>query len=721
MKQLAQRMKDGELRVVDVPAPEVDDWQVLVRTQASLVSAGTERAKLEVARESLLGKARRRPDQVQQVLEKARVDGIGATIEAVRSRLETLSPLGYCATGRVERVGGRVRDIRPGDLVACGGEGAGHAEVIAVPGNLCVPVPTGVDASSAAFTTLGSIALHGFRQADLKLGERVAIVGMGLVGQLSARIAHAAGCEVIGIDLAPWRLESAQRAGVLHVSRERGKVGTDDLSTCDAVLVTAAAPTTNDPASLATDLARERGRIVVVGDVLLELDRRRLYAKELELRLARSYGPGRYDREYEERGLDYPIGYVRWTERRNMAEFLRLVAERRIDLADLVTHRFSIDEAGAALDVLTHRDERALGIVIEYPIAEEPPPAPAAGARVRRSRFLPGLNVGFIGAGGFARRELMPLAKRHGLVLDRVVTASGLSATSAAEQFGFRRGACSLDDLLGDDAISGVIVATRHDVHARHTISALRAGKAVLVEKPLCLSDAELADLRTELDRPDAPPLMVGFNRRFAPLTHALRDHLADTSGATNVIVRINAGPLPADHWQNDPEIGGGRLLGEGCHFVDLIVDLVEATPLAVMASARHRDDEPLQSAQDFSVSIRFDDGSLGVLVYGTAGAPTVGKEHIEAHRGNRSARIDNFRTLRLWSGGRARVRRSRGQDKGHSDEVKRFAAVVRGEAAPPPVAGYLRTTALTLAALRSLESGVEVQLVDEAFARSGG
>lgn len=719
MKQLAQRMKDGELRVVDVPAPELDDWKVLVRTEASLVSAGTERAKVEVARESLLGKARRRPDQVQQVLEKVRTDGLGATIEAVRSRLETLSPLGYCAAGRVECVGRRVRDVRPGELVACGGDGAGHAEILSVPGNLCVPVPDGVDPTAAAFTTLGSIALHGFRQADLKLGERVAVVGMGLVGQLAARIAHAAGCEVIGIDLEEWRLESAERAGVLHVSRQRGSVATEDLSTCDAVLVTAAAPTTSDPVSLATDLARERGTIVVVGDVLLELDRRRLYAKELELRLARSYGPGRYDREYEERGLDYPIGYVRWTERRNMAQFLRLLGERRVEVEDLITHRFPIEQADRALDILTRPDQRAFGIIIEYGTVEKPhPPASAEATATQRPRFTPGRNVGFIGAGSFARRQLIPLAKRHGLVLDRVVTASGLSAASAAEQFGFRRGACSLEELLDDETISGVVVATRHDVHGRHTLSALRSGKAVLVEKPLCLTESELAELRTELELPDVPPLMVGFNRRFAPLTRDLRAHLAGAQGPTNVVVRVNAGPLAADHWLNDPAIGGGRLLGEGCHFLDLIVDVVGASPIAVMASARHRANEPLQSAQDFSVSIRFADESLGTLLYGTAGAPTAGKELVEAHRDARSGRIEDFRTLRLWGGGRARNQRSRGQDKGHSEEMHTFAAVLRGESTAPSVAGYLTSTALSFAALRSLESGAEVQLAEGALAR---
>src|SRR5918994_5100159 len=366
MKQLGQRMKDGELRVLDVPAPELDDWKVLVRTGASLVSAGTERAKVEIGRDSLLGKARRRPDQVRQVVDKVRAEGLSATVVAVRNRLEALTPLGYCAAGRVERVGARVRDVRPGDVVACGGEEAAHAEILAVPANLCVPVPDGVDVMEAAFTTLGSIALHGFRQADLRLGERVAVVGMGLVGQLAARIARAAGCEVVGIDLEPWRLELAEQAGAVQLSRLRGNVTGGEKSTCDAVLVTAAAPTTNDPVSLAIDLARERGKIVIVGDVLLELDRRRLYAKELELRLARSYGPGRYDREYEQRGLDYPIGYVRWTERRNMTEFLRLLAERRVEVGDLVTHEFPIDEANRALDAVSDRDRRALGVVINY-------------------------------------------------------------------------------------------------------------------------------------------------------------------------------------------------------------------------------------------------------------------------------------------------------------------------------------------------------------------
>src|SRR5829696_5081431 len=548
MRQLAQRMKDGELRVLDVPSPQLDEWKVLVRTGASLVSAGTERAKVEIGRDSLLGKARRRPDQVRQVIDKVRTDGISATVAAVRNRLEALTPLGYCAAGRVERVGASVRDVRPGNVVACGGEEAAHAEVLAVPANLCVAVPEGVPIVDAAFTTLGSIALHGFRQGDLRLGERVAVVGMGLVGQLAARIAFAAGCEVVGIDLEHWRLEIAEQAGVLQLSRLRGEVTSADLSTCDAVLVTAAAPMTNDPISLATDLARERARIVVVGDVLMNFDRRRLYAKELDVRLARSYGPGRYDREYEQRGLDYPIGYVRWTERRNMAEFLRLLAEGRIAVADLVTHRFPIEEADRALEAVTEPGRGALGVVIDYATATDQSSAEAPSRQVQRRRlFSPGAEVGFIGAGSFARRLLIPLAKRYGLLLGHVATASGLSAASAAEQFGFHRGPCTVDELLRDEAAAGVVIVTRHDLHGSLALAALKAGKGVFVEKPLCLTEEELRTLRRELERDDGPPLMVGFNRRFAPLTRALRDYLDGAEGPTNVVVRVNAGSLAAD------------------------------------------------------------------------------------------------------------------------------------------------------------------------------
>jgi predicted dehydrogenase/threonine dehydrogenase-like Zn-dependent dehydrogenase len=708
MKQVSQRLRDGQLRVLDVPAPQLDDWKVLVRTHASLVSAGTERAKVEVARQNLLGKARRRPDQVRQVVERVRSDGLKPTIDAVRNRLEALSPLGYCAAGRVEEVGARVSGIGPGELVACGGEEAAHAEVLAVPGNLCCPVPEGVDVVSASFTTLGAIALQGFRQADVRLGERVAVVGLGLVGQLTARIARAAGCEVMGIDLEEWRVEAARQAGALDVARRRGDVGAADHDSWDAVLVTAAAPNSNDPVSLAVELARDRGTIVVVGDVGLELDRRPLYAKELELRLARSYGPGRYDVEYEQRGLDYPLPYVRWTERRNMSEFLRLLADGSVAVADLVTHRFPIEHAEGAFAVLTDGEQRAQAVVIDYSAPQERVAAALPREPQAVRHFAAGAHAGFVGAGSFACRHLIPLAKREGLVLDLIASGSGLSAVSAAERFGFERGAVETAEVLNDEAVSGVFVATRHDLHGRLALEALRAGKAVFVEKPLCLEETELAEIASELEREGSPPLMVGFNRRFAPLTQRLREHLAAASGPTNVLVRVNAGSLPADHWLNDPHIGGGRLLGEGCHFFDLICALAGSEPVSVSTQGRISGDRPVAACEDFAAVIRFADGSLGTLLYGTAGAGSAGKEVVEAHRGTHSGRIDDFNSAVLWGNGRPRKERSRGRDKGHGEEIRRFAAAMRGEEAPPPFQEALVSSRLTLAALRSLETGSE-------------
>jgi predicted dehydrogenase/threonine dehydrogenase-like Zn-dependent dehydrogenase len=711
MKRVAQRLRDGELRVVDSPEPELRATSVLVRTEASLVSAGTERAKVQVGRESLLGKARRRPDQVRTVLDSVRQEGLGPTVQSVRARLDALSPLGYSAAGRVEFVGSEVPDIRPGERVACGGESAGHAELLAVPGNLCVSVPDSVPAEDAAFTTVGAIAMHGFRQAELRLGERVAVIGMGLVGQLTAQIARAAGCEVMGIDLSPWRLELAGEA--LTTARLRDAVTTDDHGRWDAVLVTAAAPTSTDPASLATDLARDRGTIVVVGDVKLDLDRRRLYDKELVVRLARSYGPGRYDREYEERGLDYPLPYVRWTERRNMAAFVDLLAGGKIHVDHLVTHRFPIDEARNAFDLLATADERSLAIVLDYPSAGDEAATPACvrppqGLDTRERRT--GNRIGFLGAGSFAQRFLIPLAREAGLELDLVATSTGLSAAGVAERAGFGRGACSVDDLLADEALTGVVVATRHDRHADLVLSALDRGLGVFVEKPLCLAEEELERIEAAVSAGGGSPLMVGFNRRYAPLTRELTAFLESEPGPANVFVRVNAGTLPPDHWLNDPVEGGGRLVGEGCHFLDLLLHLVGKPAAAVTAQARRSSDEAVAHVQDFVVVVRFEDGSLGTLLYGTRGSRSRGKELVEAHRGGRSAVLDDFGALALYGDGRTRKRSVRRRDKGHAAELKRFARLLAGEETPDARAD-LAAMRLTFAARRALEHGGEERL----------
>jgi predicted dehydrogenase/threonine dehydrogenase-like Zn-dependent dehydrogenase len=711
VKRVAQRLRDGELRVVDSPEPELRATSVLVRAEASLVSAGTERAKVQVGRESLLGKARRRPDQVRTVLDSVRQEGLGATVQTVRARLDALSPLGYSAAGRVEVVGSAVPDIRPGERVACAGESAGHGELLAVPGNLCVSVPDSVPPQDAAFTTVGAIAMHGFRQAELRLGERVAVIGMGLVGQLTAQIARAAGCEVLGIDLSPWRLELAGEA--LTAARLRSAVTADDLGRWDAVLVTAAAPTSTDPASLATDLARDRGTIVVVGDVKLDLDRRRLYDKELSVRLARSYGPGRHDREYEERGLDYPLPYVRWTERRNMAAFVDLLAGGNIRVDHLVTHRFPIEEAPAAFDLLASADERSLAIVLDYPAAGDET-ASQTRARpphdVHERRRRTGNRIGFLGAGNFAQRFLIPLAREAGLELDLVATSTGLSAAGVAERAKFGRGACSVDELLADETLTGVVVATRHDRHADLVLSALARGLGVFVEKPLCLTEEELDRIEGELSVQPDTPLMVGFNRRYAPLTSELKTFLDSEPGPANVLVRVNAGTLPPDHWLNDPAEGGGRLLGEGCHFLDLLLHLVGRRATAVTAQARRSTDEAVAQVQDFVIVVRFEDGSLGTLLYGTRGSRSRGKELVEAHRGGRTAVLDDFGTLMLYGAGGPRKRGGRRRDKGHAAELRRFARLLAGEEAPDAQAD-LAAMRLTFAARRALEHGGEQRL----------
>jgi predicted dehydrogenase/NADPH:quinone reductase-like Zn-dependent oxidoreductase len=707
MKQVAQRMRDGRMNIAEVPPPTLGETDVLVRAHASIVSAGTERAKVGAARDSLVGKARRRPDEARKVLDKVRRDGLGETIAEVRNRLDALAPLGYCLAGRVVSVGRLVRDIAPGDLVACGGDTANHAEVVAVPSNLVARVPREVSIESAAFTTLGSIALHGFRQAEAVIGERVAVVGMGLVGLLSARIARAAGCHVVGIDLDPGRLALARETGSVTEAYTRSSLAETVLGRCDAVLVTAAAPQSSDPARLAVELLRDRGRIVVVGDVKLDLERRTLYEKEIELRLARSYGPGRYDKEYEERGLDYPIGYVRWTERRNMDAVLAMIARNDLVVADLISHRFPIDDAVAAFDLLADRTQESLAVLITYDHSDGANTEAVASAEPSRRARRVGANVGFIGAGNFAQRHLIPLARKHGLVPYCVATSSGLTAASVAERFEFSGGARTVDQILADDDVSAVVVATRHDRHAELVLAALRAGKAVFCEKPLCLSTDELDAIEAEASRPGAPPLMVGFNRRHAPLVSALETALP-AAGPAQALIRVNAGRLADDHWLNDPHEGGGRLVGEGCHFFDLLVHLVGAAPTHVAVQGHAAHGLVAQSASDFVAAVRFENGSVGTILYGSSGSRRLGKEYIELHRGSRSAQIDDFARLTVWADGRPSTTRSRARDKGIAAEVALFSGVVTDDRLPPALETYLLSMRLTLAARRSLETGRE-------------
>ncbi len=701
MKQVTQRLRDGRIEVLEVPRPVVSAGTVLIDVRASLLSAGTERTKVRTAKKSLLGKARQRPDQVAQVVEKARSDGVRETVRAVRARLEQPSVLGYSAAGVALAVGDGVRGVAVGDRVAVGGADAVHAEVDRVPGNLCVALPDAVSFEEGCFACVGSIALHGVRQAGVTLGERVAIVGLGLVGQLTALLLRAAGCTVIGIDLDGDLVEKGRDLGGVDLGFERGQIGEvvpPGASGCDAVIVTAATPS-NDPIELAPRLCRDRGRVVIVGDVGLTLSRAPFYEKEIDLRLSRSYGPGRYDRAYEENGQDYPIGYVRWTEGRNMAAIVELIAAGRLPVGNLITARFAVEEAPSAYEKLSSEEASPLGVVIGYEPSSaqaEEPDIPAASGRIARGDVE---RASLIGAGSFAQRIIVPGLRAAGFSLDTVASASGVSACGLVEQAG--EGRVGTPDEALDSEAGLLVVATRHASHAELAERGLRAGKAVFVEKPPCLSEEELGSLRAARNE-SGNLLAVGFNRRFAPLAIRLREHVAVAGHPLQLLIRVSAGVLPDDHWLNDANDGGGRLLGEGCHFIDLACWLAGAIPTTVRATAQPLQGETPKTVGRFAVSLGFADGSLATILYGDGNATGAPKELIEAHGGGRSGVLDDFRSLRLFDGRSQEKIGERRQDKGHKAQFQRLRERLSSPRSESEQPDPLDTMEVTLAALRS-------------------
>jgi polar amino acid transport system substrate-binding protein len=684
---------------------------VLVANRCSVVSAGTERSKVELGEKSLIRKAQARPDLVRKLVDRARTEGIRPALSAARERLDALAPLGYSSAGVVYRVGAGVEGLMPGDRVACGGSGfANHAEVVAVPKNLVARIPDDVTFESAAYTTVGAIALHGVRRADTQVGEQIGVIGLGLVGQLSVRILAAAGCRAIGVDPDAQTLELAKRGGALSFARNHAGLVEAVLAATrglglDAVLVCAASHSA-DPIQLAAELARERGRVVVVGDVPVEADRALMYEKELELKLSRSYGPGRYDRDYEERGRDLPPAYVRWTEQRNMQAFLDLVAGGKVDPSELTTDRFPVDHAAEAYTRLTSGLKgRPFGIVLEYAYEERNVSAPAAAViRPRRARAV---RIGLIGAGSFARGTLIPALKDEGATLAAVATERGLTAADVASRFGFERTAKTDADIIADESIDAVVIATRHHNHATVTAAALAAGKAVFVEKPLALRAEELADVQAAI-KPDSL-LMVGFNRRFARHVVKLKEELERVT-ASVLLARVNAGPLPDDHWLHDPEEGGGRLLGEGCHFVDLLAHLAGSRPISAYAVAVPNPARGLELSDDIAATFRFESGALGSLLYTGTGDPRLPKERLEAFGGGLAAVLDDFRRLELYRAGKRSVEKGR-QDKGHRAEVAFFLSAVRGEAEGPLIESYFASTRATLGLAESLRTGLVVEV----------
>jgi len=723
MKQVLQFRRSGKTAVEDVPAPLTPREGALVRNAWSLISPGTERMVVAAGGANLINTARARPDLVRQVIDKGRRDGIAATVEAVRSRLDVATPLGYSCAGVVLDVGGGVPGVQPGSLVACAGAGyANHAEVVAVPRNLLVPVPDGVSLEDAAFVTVGAIALQGVRIADVRVGEVCVVIGLGLVGQLTVQLMKAAGCRVFGIDIAPDKAELARDLGadgacvrgdaslehqVRQLTRGRG---------ADAILITAATAS-NDPVELAPRLARDRAVVVAVGMVGMDLPRNAYYEKELKVRLSRSYGPGRYDSTYEEDGVDYPIGYVRWTEQRNMEAFLQLVAEGKVRPGRLVTHRVPIAEAERAYRIITGQSaEPYLGVLLRYPTddaavqtrvdlkrSEPPSGAPLARGVVR---------LGVVGAGSFARGVLLPRLQklRPDVHLRGVAAASGPSAQQTATRFGFAYATVDWRTVVKDPEIDAVLVATRHDLHAVVAAEALRQGRAVFLEKPMALTEDGVVELLAAW-RASGRPLQVGFNRRFAPAMRALRAAFGDRRGPLVLSYRVNAGAVAPGSWVFDPVQGGGRLVGEVCHMVDTLYYVVGQPVVRVYAQPLARSPSP--TADDVLVSVAFADGSIGTIVYASGGDRSLPKERLEVFGEGRTAVLDDFVALTVHEAGRARrVARLRAQDKGHSMELAAFLdAVRRGGPSPLDPEESAHVTRVTLAAVESARTGLPVDM----------
>ncbi|HEX2132748.1 MAG TPA: bi-domain-containing oxidoreductase [Actinophytocola sp.] len=720
MKQVVQNYKSGELALLDVPEPACKPGGVLVRTAFSLISTGTELMKVSEASMSLLGKAKARPDQVAKVVQSVATNGLSATYRKVTSKLDSYTPLGYSLAGVVTEVGAGIDDVAVGDLVACAGnEHALHAELNWVPKNLYARVPSGVDPRHAAFGTVGSIAMQGVRRGEPQLGDVALVIGLGLIGQLVVRLLVASGVRVVGVDPDPGRCALAEEAGALVCGHpESGVVDTavGEITGGHGVdqVYLAAGGSSNGPVELAAKLARDRGTVVDIGKCSLNLPWNAYYEKELDVRFSRSYGPGRYDPSYELEGRDYPIGYVRWTERRNLECFLDLAARGQVDVEPLISHVADFADAAPTYAALNAGELKAVAVLFRYALPETAPepatltiPVPVNGSAPRLGRRKGTVRLGFVGAGNYASSMLLPhLAEREDVRLSHVVTTSALSAANARRRFGFEDASTDLDDVLDNDDLDAVFVVTRHSSHAALTAKALRAGKTVFVEKPLALSEAELATVLDAIRESGNDRLQVGFNRRFAPLLREARARFGPRVGPATVRYLVNAGTLDAGSWYNQAAAEGTRFAGEGGHFVDTVSWLLGADPTSVYACAT-------PGNADMQVVLRYPDGSTATITYATSGAPSFPKETLDLVADRKVLRLDDFLRASVHSRKRwASPRLPRGRDKGQRAELDAFlTAVATGGPMPVPVDSLVSTTLATLAVETSLGASAPVRL----------
>lgn len=715
MRQVLQNLRSGETTLADVPCPMVRAGHLLIQSRASLISAGTERMLVEFGKGGLLAKARAQPDKVRQVLDKIKTDGLMPTLETVFARLDEPLPLGYCNAGVVLEVGAGVEGFSVGDHVISNGA---HAEIVCCPANLCAQVPDGLPSEEAAFTVLCAIALQGIRLIEPTLGERVVVTGLGLIGLVATQLLLANGCRVLGIDMDERKLALAREWGAETVNIGAGG---DPVTTAmaysegrgvDAVLITASAKT-SDIVHQAAQMCRKRGRIVLVGVVGLDLKRSDFYEKELSFQVSCSYGPGRYDAAYEDKGNDYPFGFVRWTEQRNFEAILELMSSGRLNVASMIERSIPFDEAPGVYDKLSE-SKNALGLVLRYPDAPDLRRTIAIGSTASNVPEATGRAVvGAIGAGNYAKLMLLPAFAKTNAVLRTIASAGGVSARHVGAKFGFQQTTTDYREILGDDSINTVVITTRHNSHARFVVEALEAGKHVFVEKPLALTSEELNRVVDAAGSRSDRQLLVGFNRRFSPHAKKMASLLSARSDPLTMIMTVNAGFIPPDHWTQDPQIGGGRIIGEGCHWIDLLAYLA-GSPVTSVSATTVGDWKGVGRADDkMTITLSFAEGSLGTIHYFANGHKSFPKERLDVFSDGRVLQLDNFRVLRGYGfSGFKKLKTSR-MDKGHDAEVSAFVASVSGGGVPLiSLDSIINTTQASFAAIEAARTGATLGVV---------
>lgn len=708
MLQVLQHQRTGEVIVAEAPAPLCPDEGILVENRCSVISSGTEKASVETAKLSLIERVRRQPEAIKTVIDNLKKEGLKSTINKVTSKLDSYKTFGYSCAGVV--IESRSEFFAPGDYVACAGAGyATHSEIVAIPQNLACKIPDGVSFESAAFTTIGAIALQGVRQANPRIGENVAVIGLGLIGIITVQLLKANGCFVVGLDIREDNFELVRSLGCnsAYLANEENipnlMAFTDGMG-FDSVIITASS-LSNSPTELALKIVRKKGRVVVVGNVSMNIPRTPFYEKEVEYTIACSYGPGRYDKNYEEYGIDYPFPYVRWTENRNMQAFLKLVKDGKVNVEKLITHRYSIENAPKAYDLLSNPNEKLIAILIEYNKREK-----SLERTVQVTIRVPKdgkIKVGFIGAGSFAQFYLLPALKNLDVDLHTVSTATSANALSVAKHFGFKYSTTDSLSIIKNPEIDVVFVATRHDTHSHYVLECIKSGKPVFVEKPLCIKIEELEEISSAYQRSPVP-IMVGFNRRFAEPIQYIKKIIADRTQPLAMHYRINAGAIPPDHWIQNPNIGGGRIVGEVCHFIDTMVFLADSEPVSIFADAisHNMSNSPIEDT--VAITMKFRDGSVGVVEYFANGSKKLEKEYLEIFWENNTAILNNFEKMSIYKYNKIEQKKFDGR-KGHKEEISLAINYFQMGKSPIDFFGIYIVTLSTFAVKESLRRGEKV------------